>query len=129
MLKGLIARPSIVESLNRDGHNRRLEMNGENCGTLLEDLRCAVDRALAFGIENQGPTLAQSEGAGTHGGNEICIGIDNHTPQGTSEAQHDSFAENFAGAHSKNFVEDFRRQNAGEEQGIEITRMIRTEGI
>src|SRR6476661_201791 len=124
LLKALTARPGIVKALNRHRNNRYLKMKGKNGGSLLERPGCAVDAALAFGVENEDAAVTQSEGAGAHGGNQVGIGIDDNHSQPARQAAHKAGAENFAGAHGKQVAEYPPWQNGREHKRVQVTLVI-----
>ncbi len=87
-MKPFAARPRVVKAFNRHRNNRHLEVNGKNSGAFLEGPRGAIDAALAFGIKNQDAAVPQPESPGTHGRNQVPIGIDDDYPQPARQPAH-----------------------------------------
>src|SRR4029077_19391378 len=107
---------SGIEAFNRHRNNRYLPMNGQNRGPLFEDLRGAVDRALALGIQNENTTVPQTESTRPHGGNQVSIRIDDHYTQPVRQATHEARAENLAGPYGKGVAEQRPGKHAGEDE-------------
>src|SRR5215469_15148640 len=49
----LASGPGFIEAFERDGDDRTLIMNGEDCCTLAKSLGLAIDAAFTFGEEDQ----------------------------------------------------------------------------
>jgi len=63
-------------------------VNRENRGAFLKSFGRAVDRAFAFRVENERQALPQAEGAGSHGWNQICVGIEDDNLNRPSQLAH-----------------------------------------
>src|SRR6266550_4611693 len=72
---------SFTSPVNRDGHDRHLQMDGEYGRALLEDTWRPVNTAFAFGIENQTPPVPQPKSPCAHRGHQIRIRIHHHYAQ------------------------------------------------
>src|ERR1700722_5879699 len=118
-----------MESLNRYGYDRYLQVDGQDGRALFENTWLAVNRPFTLGIQNQRPSLPQSEGTCTHGRNQVGVRIDHYGSQRARQSQHESFAEYLARAYGKNFLEHFGRQYAGQYERIEVALVIRRENI
>ncbi len=99
-------------------------MNGKYGGALLESSGRAIDAALTFRIKNQDAAMAQSEGAGAHGGNQVGIGIDDDHPQPACQTAHKPRTEDFAGADCKQVAEHGPGQNSSEHNRVKVALVI-----
>ena len=104
-LEAFAARPALMEAVLRHRNDGNIEVLREDGRALLELLGRAFDGALAFGIEHENFSGAQSVGSGAHGGHEVGIGIDRNEVQKLREAAHRSGAEDLAGSHVEDIVE------------------------
>src|SRR3984885_15910427 len=118
-----------MEAFNGQGHDRNLHMDGEDRRTFLEGFRRAVNRTLTFRIKNERKTVPESEGAGARGGPEISVWIEDNYFDGACQAAHESLAEDFAGAHGEQPAEHFHRQDAGQNERINIALMVRRNDV
>src|SRR5882724_6620453 len=100
-LKGLVPRPCVVKAFDSDRHDWYLHVDRQDRRPFLEDSRCAVNRALAFRIENQRHATPQTECAGAHSGYQICVRIEHDYFDGSRETAHDSLTKNVARAYRK----------------------------
>src|SRR5215831_19679967 len=64
----LASGPGFIEAFERDGDDRTLIVNGEDCCTLAKSLGLAIDAAFTFGEEQQHPLLTQAICTGAHRG-------------------------------------------------------------
>src|SRR5580698_2850106 len=128
-LERLVPRPGFVKSLNGYGHNRNLQVNGQNGRTLFESFWRAINRALAFGVENEGASLPQAERARAHGWNQIRVRIHDHNPQRMRQPQHESLSEDFACSHCKKPVKHLRRQHACQYHRIDKALVIGRDNV
>ena len=113
----------------RDGDDGDVEVLGEDGRAFFELLGRAFDGALAFGIEDEDFSGAQSVGSGTHGGDEVGVGIERNEVQELGELAHDSGAEDFGGADVEDVVERLPRQRRDEVGAVEIAGVIGAEDV
>src|SRR2546427_445115 len=104
-------------------------MNREDGRAFLEGFRRAVNAALAFRIKDQPQAVAQAESAGTHGGDQVGVGINHDHAHDPRHSQHESRAKNLAGTYGEQAHYDTPRQHGQQNQGIDEALMVRAKKI
>src|SRR5271169_837742 len=104
-------------------------MNRQDGCALLEDSRSAIDRALAFGVEQEDATLAENVGAGEHGGDEIGIGVQDYNANPERQVAHEALAENVASSNGERIYEDISWYHGGNYHRIEVALVVGRDNV
>src|SRR5262249_29698308 len=91
--ESLSAWPRVIESVNRYRNNRNLQMDGQNCRALLENLWLTIDCPFAFRIKNEYAPRLQPGGTRSHGRYQVRIWIDHYHAQPSRQRPQKALAE------------------------------------
>src|SRR5262249_26449386 len=84
-----------------------------------------VDTSFALWKQKQNAAMVESKGAGTHGGNQVGIGINDNHAHPTRDATHKSRAEHVTGSHGKHLAKDIPGQQAAHDKRVDVALVIR----
>src|SRR5512133_371073 len=125
--KLLASRPNFVETLDGHRNNGDLQMCRQNCGSLFENLRIAVDTALSLRKEKKNAAMTQTECASAHGRNQIRIGIDHDDAQPACDAPHETRAKDVARSHREDLAKYGPGKQTSNNKRINVALVIRRE--